>query len=791
LDSQTFDQSAYAQWQDLEASFPSTAGISTPEILAHQAPALPGELPTAWDETLGTGPSARPALAATPATPPTRAPASTLRSVPQAPVDAAPEAQREPGRPSTPSDTSPAAGPLEQAPGTAPQPDVAALMPPPRAAVEGRRSTVAWLSGLVLLSALLLIAWWIDLIPLPSAGGSPVKVAGLDRSAKTALVSNAMALYAIPDGALPPTGAQAAGARPDTYKALIARYRSEREAAGRFRKSQFTEGDTIRYLGDTVGIPLNLVLLRHLVVAQHPGFSGERTAPEVRNGLVKSLDSAQVLPDEQLFLAVARAYRLPGTPGYENYAKNALNEDDPRRMDRILQASPHQGLKPLPDALVKYTQNLSDAAIEAIAPAPSSPTSLNGQIVQWEAAVRKGTTIDADDADTALARYLCIMRGTRQDSKEARRLRDSLWTLLSGDQKHRQQYRQMFLYAVAQAKSRPPSDGKGARRPWETIDCTASPPADQGAPTSRDQFKKVSAVLSATERGRLWHYLLIALHSQPAEIRRLTPELFTSATDDTMARFVSCFAAPAACVAPGRSSREALCPTAPPRTPGDAEDHEQALPQYQSVTHPAIFWRDAVALGVKSESADWLPANLSLADLITVASIETEPSVGKYPKQGQGQLKSRIHQHLRSQGPFSLWPSQIDCWIYRQSSWNPLAFNARGPRFGLFQSDCAAHGTPDRAACRERFLADPAQWLREDLDRLAEVLQHETPGSVHLWARFYAGEQGTETLRQQVSARAEKTANDQAKRFLNDHWYLLLDDTDIALLLLKYEASLQ
>ena len=98
-------------------------------------------------------------------------------------------------------------------------------------------------------------------------------------------------------------------------------------------------------------------------------------------------------------------------------------------------------------------------------------------------------------------------------------------------------------------------------------------------------------------------------------------------------------------------------------------------------------------------------------------------------------------------------------------------------------------------ACFEAVRARPEQIYRGQLARLGALLRTLGPAdrpraAIHLWARFYLGEDQVNKLQHAARQRARQLDRRDAQQWLNRYWYLAADDTDTALLLLRFDLSL-
>jgi hypothetical protein len=646
-------------------------------------------------------------------------------------------------------------------------------------------------------------------------------VAAVEPSAKR---PDSIAVYysGRPDAAPPPLRAadDYAGSGHASVRRLLALSQGEVQRARQWLDEPCPPEDCARYPTESAvlnrDLPTNLRLVRYLTLARRPGRDADAggviasdVGKELSRLLAAALDDPRAgLPEPSLAFAATGAFGSELGPAFSGYLEVARARRSPGLLDDSVTAyaaavDEPSGMQLLTEAALTqsaaYGMNLSDGAIAAIvsaaeaataeqAFAQGAPESIALELLRWEHLGRSARPVPYDDLTDG---FRHIMLCTPQHSSRARQLRTLLWEVLGRSADGRSAY----WYALAQARSRP--DAAQAQC-W-----SRSRQFFEGGTQLHDLAPRDLA--GGNEHARLWHRLLVSHRTDPIGLRDWPDELFrkdaagpVGANGDasTLMRYASCFASVYRCEAPMRP------PVAD--VPADAADSAtrplrlRALLRHDAPPHlPRAFWMDAAALLARQDGlADLSAAGLEALLPLVSASLVSEPGAAGRDRLRRG-LAGELERRLRDAGLHERLRKQLAWWIENQSAWDPLAINFRARRIGLLQRPCPNTDAPALRRCYSDLLAKPAQSFVDDLEELTRIArfaklpvgQDVLAADLEVWARFYAGEAAVSEARRIAAERSEATQDARTAAYLNDFWFLLLEDSDIALLLLRFKAE--
>jgi hypothetical protein len=557
------------------------------------------------------------------------------------------------------------------------------------------------------------------------------------------------------------------------------------------------------YLTNGTALPPNLRLLRYLTVARHPAHGTladlPPKSPEALSRLLRDLLSPQhsVPPSPRLVFSAASAYGIDGVWILDAYMELARRREHPRLFDAALGAyalafaeAVHTTPPPLRWLLygAPHVAALSDTSLAALtavgapgADQATDPGAAARQSLLWEQQGRTGASADAHDA---AARYMALLGARAQNTPASRWLRDALWTLLAGAPGGAL----VYFEALAQAEG-------------VTVGSEGNPVAAdrRGANDFRSRSGQLrdlgpAKLREGNEYARLWHRLLIALKEEPTRLRDWQPALFAnalpSADEDPLgyqlAHFVMCYATPDGC-RPWSSAPPAPDAEPAPRPPTQRPNRP---PRATEGPWPEAFWADAATL---SNQTDWEGVGLEV--LLPMAGIErgAAPRTLKMPLEPI--LRTRLADWLATIDMDRSMIKQIDWWITRRSGWDPAAIDFHTRRAGPLLTPCgkAVRGSP--IDCDPAMLLDYQARVEADAQRLLTLFHSahrpdypEISKPVQSWAVFFAGSEAVVTAQRLAAKRADHASNPAAAALLRGHWYLLLDDTDLALQLAAFAA---
>jgi len=215
---------------------------------------------------------------------------------------------------------------------------------------------------------------------------------------------------------------------------------------------------------------------------------------------------------------------------------------------------------------------------------------------------------------------------------------------------------------------------------------------------------------------------------------------------------------------------------------------------------PSAYWGDRVGRAIASGSWRGVGRDMTVANSGAIRAWMLQF------KQKGSRVRKVIEPVYRDEWQRQ-WPegdipwAWVAWWIDRQSAWNGSAINFRERRIGALQSACRL-GLPEfpplmpAAQCFQVLAQDPGAVYQAQLQRLRQVQRSvgklvSIDDVLRLWATFYAGAEEVDRAKGLVERQLLDIEGYDAQKLLRSHWYLLLEDGDLALLLLRFHRFLR
>ena len=444
----------------------------------------------------------------------------------------------------------------------------------------------------------------------------------------------------------------------------------------------------------------------------------------------------------------------------------AVDRKDYVFINRILSDSGYESEYTLTEKLIKfltdYRRNLTDSTI-AVLSRNMNPESASTVLLDWEGKLRQ-KNIDSNWRKE-FERYQLITRNLSHQDKYSRQLRDSLWYLPTDRDRY------LYLHKLAEV-------------------------TDKNNRTLRAVDR-----LGARETFTIQHRILLSSYNRQASLLEnlqtdIFPKIFINSKRASseysyilqkLSNFIKCWRSLDSC-SPD-TVRNVSRKTSNIFKKLDTElIHKPINRVYPKLPHE--YWVD---IGFMVNRSRFSVSNLKLMNLSELTDLQFSARDNEMVRR---LISSKIKEIWNSNYSHTRIPwSQVDWWIKKQSDWDINGENYRARTSGLLQFKNSEMQVENDRIAEWGETTEVGINIGKEFFHLAEISNGqyiditEIDNSVIFWSSVYAGKSKVDEIKRIVKNHTINYDSD-SKKFLMDHWYYLLPETDLVLLVAKFRYYL-